>query len=512
MNRFLRLLPVVVLTSGLAPMGILYASRHLARLRTDETEPLFTSAFTQQFAIAGALTLLLTGVAIYLAYRLRSSVDSLATAQDTWLALLSPVRIAAVITLSAGLSLFLELALIRWQVSVYPALAFYKNFSLLACFAGIGIGYSLSGQRTIPIAFVIPLLLWHVLSQGLLVYGLSDAQGASLHATPITEQLDIGLNSVRTRVQLLAIYGVLGALFLQTAVCLIPIGQLCGKAMARTSNLGAYGLNLLGSVLGTLLMLVMGHFWTGPVIWFGLSCAGVLLLVGRYSQATRASAMAALSLLVFIGWSFDIGVQSIHSPYQMIERVTREDGLMTIRVAGRFYQRVYDLRPEHVAHLDDPWTKAEEDYYNLPYSLAGAPKRVAIVGAGSGNDVAGALRADVEAVDAIEIDPVIVALGKENHPERPYSDARVTAIVNDARSHFRSSASTYDLIIYGLLDSHSALSHAANVRVDSFVYTIEGFEEARERLNDNGVLFLSFQAEPSLSFHGRIQSGPDQPQ
>jgi len=492
MIRFLRLLPLIVLTSGLAPMAILYASRHLEWLRAGEDGPLLTPEFTRQLIIAGVITLALTAAAILLARRLRDTMDYLATAQDTWLSLLSPGRVAALILLSAGLSLFLELALIRWQVGIYPALAFYKNFSLLACFAGIGLGYALAGQRTIPIAFVVPLLLWQVLAQGLLVYGLSAAQGASLHATPITEQLDIGLNSVRTRVQLIAIYCVLGALFLQTAACLIPIGQLCGKAMARTENLRAYGLNLVGSILGILLMLLMGYWWTGPVIWFALVCAGALLLLGHQSRAMRSTALASLGLILCLGWSPDMGVQAINSPYQLIERVTREDGLMTIRVAGRFYQRVYDLRPEHVAHLDDEWAQAEADYYDLPYALAGQPKRVAIVGAGAGNDVAGALRAGVASVDAVEIDPVIVALGRENHPERPYSDPRVTAFINDARSHFRSSDESYDLIVYGLLDSHSALSHAANVRVDSFVYTIEGFAEARERLAENGVLFLSF--------------------
>lgn len=492
MTRFLRLLPAIALASGLAPMAILYASRHLTRLRAGEDTPLFTPEFTQHLAVAAALTLAVTVLAAYLARRLAAPVDAASGVQDAWLAGLAPFKVAAVIVLSAGLSLFLELALIRWQIGIYPALAFYKNFSMLACFAGIGLGYALAGQRTVPMAFVIPLLLWQVLAQGVLVYGLSDVQGVSLHASPITEQLDIGLTSARTRVQVVAIYVVLGALFFQTAACLIPIGQMCGKAMMRTANLRAYGLNLAGSILGTLLMLLMGHLWTGPVIWFALAGASVLALMGRKGRGVLGSALAAFALLAILAWPRDVGVQAIHSPYQLIERVTREDGLMTIRVAGQFYQRVYDLRPEHVAHLQDGWTKGEQAYYDLPYVLAGKPERVAIVGAGSGNDVAGALRAGVGAVDAVEIDPVIVALGRENHPERPYDDQRVRVIVNDARSHFRATDRTYDLIIYGLLDSHAALSHAANVRVDSFVYTVEGLAEARGRLAENGLLFLSF--------------------
>jgi spermidine synthase len=40
-------------------------------------------------------------------------------------------------------------------------------------------------------------------------------------------------------------------------------------------------------------------------------------------------------------------------------------------------------------------------------------------------------------VDAIEIDPAILLLGRLGHPEHPYDDPRVHAIVNDARSFLR---------------------------------------------------------------------------
>ena len=48
------------------------------------------------------------------------------------------------------------------------------------------------------------------------------------------------------------------------------------------------------------------------------------------------------------------------------------------------------------------------------------------------------------------------------------------------------------MIVYGLLDSHALLSHGSSVRLDSFVYTVQAFREARERLNDGGVLSLAF--------------------
>jgi hypothetical protein len=106
--------------------------------------------------------------------------------------------------------------------------------------------------------------------------------------------------------------------------------------------------------------------------------------------------------------------------------------------------------------------------------------------------VAAALRNGVRRVDAIEIDPVILRLGTLYHPERPYDDSRVNRIVTDARSFLRQANRSYDLIVYGLLDSHTLLSHASSVRLDSFVYTVEGLKEGRSRLKDDGVMSLSF--------------------
>ena len=43
-----------------------------------------------------------------------------------------------------------------------------------------------------------------------------------------------------------------------------------------------------------------------------------------------------------------------------------------------------------------------------------------------------------------------------------------------------------------MLDSHTALSHASNLRVDSYVYTREGIAEAFKLLKPDGVLSISF--------------------
>src|SRR5262249_262950 len=83
-------------------------------------------------------------------------------------------------------------------------------------------------------------------------------------------------------------------------------------------------------------------------------------------------------------------------------------------------------------------------------------------------------------------------LGKRLHPERVYQDPRTKPVINDARSFLRQTDQRFDTVVYGLLDSHTNLGAMTNVRLDSFVYTLQGFEEAVARLTDRGLLVVSY--------------------
>jgi spermidine synthase len=392
---------------------------------------------------------------------------------------------------SALLSLFLELAIIRWQGSIFEFFAFYKNYGLLACFAGLGLGYALSRSKEgIPLILAVPLLAWQF---GLLIalrWGLPN-RPYSLQTIPFQEQLSMGLQTT-TWDRVGIVYLLLTVVFLLTALTFIPVGQLCGKLMERKSQLPAYGFNLLGSLAGVLLMFLVSFLWTPPVVWFALSFAILLLFLVRKSRTLLLAMGLAIIALTTLAWPVNPMWNKIYSPYQSLDLGYGPNGLMFIRAAGHYYQRVHNLSNSAVAASADPVLHAIRNYYDFPYRVRPKATAVAVVGAGSGNDVAAALRSGAQHVDAIEIDPAILLAGKTNHPERPYSDPRVRPIINDARSFFRTTEGRYDLIVYGLLDSHTLLSQASSVRLDSFVYTVEGLREARSRLKPNGVLSLSF--------------------
>jgi hypothetical protein len=129
--------------------------------------------------------------------------------------------------------------------------------------------------------------------------------------------------------------------------------------------------------------------------------------------------------------------------------------------------------------------------YELPYKF-NKPDSVLVIGAGTGNDVAAALRHNASRVTAVEIDPEILELGVRVHPEGPYNNSNVKLVVDDARSFLRRDRSRYDVIAFGFLDSHMLFSSMSNVRLDNYVYTLESLRDAKAHLNDGGIVAITF--------------------
>jgi SAM-dependent methyltransferase len=133
--------------------------------------------------------------------------------------------------------------------------------------------------------------------------------------------------------------------------------------------------------------------------------------------------------------------------------------------------------------------------YLLPHLLnrdaGGKPfEEALIIGAGSGNDVAAALRAGARRVDAVEIDPVIRELGRRHHPDQPYADPRVAVHLDDGRSFVRRTERSYDLAVYAVVDSLVLHSGFSSLRLENFLFTREAFADVKRRLKPDGVFAM----------------------
>jgi protein-L-isoaspartate O-methyltransferase len=87
--------------------------------------------------------------------------------------------------------------------------------------------------------------------------------------------------------------------------------------------------------------------------------------------------------------------------------------------------------------------------YDIQLLLHPNPKKILIVGSGTGNDVAGAIRHKVQKITAVEIDPAIISMGRRFHPQKPYDSPAVRIINDDARSFFSTSDERFDVISFG---------------------------------------------------------------
>ncbi|MGH7896900.1 MAG: hypothetical protein ACREQQ_03050, partial [Candidatus Binatia bacterium] len=481
-SQYLSLVRLALLGGLLIPVVTSICSRMRA--------PGIPASFYPKLIAAVALAVLVACGLRRLERRFAGDIDGLCERQGRTLAEIPARWRPTVIFAAAALGLFLELAVLRWQAATFEIFAFYKNLGLLACFAGLGLGYALATRGRVLLPFTLPLLGVEIAVLTVTRHGLGARRLQSLFATPIHEQHSMGLPLATTVWEHVAVYFLLLATFLLTALAFLPLGQACGAVMEREERLRAYGANLLGSLAGVLAMLALSGLWTPPAVWFGLSFAAALAFQAFDRRALLAGIGAALGALTVLAWPVSFGWQQIHSPYQLLELGRGGKGPLTLRAAGLYHQRILDLSARTQAA--DPESRRLARYYELAYRVRPGPVDVAVVGSGMGNDVAAALRSGARRVDAVEIDPAILELGRIHHPEKPYADPRVSAVVDDARSFLRNTRATYDVIAYGLLDSHTLTSHASNVRLDSFVYTVEGLREARDRLRPGGVLSLSF--------------------
>ena len=89
-------------------------------------------------------------------------------------------------------------------------------------------------------------------------------------------------------------------------------------------------------------------------------------------------------------------------------------------------------------------------------------------------------------VDAVEIDPESRRSDVQFHPQHPYQDPRVTRIIADGRAYLERTHAQYDLIIFALPDSLTLVAGQSAIRLESFLFTLQAFQAAHDRLAPGG--------------------------
>lgn len=396
------------------------------------------------------------------------------------------------------LTFFGEMAFIRYISSNIYLLSYYKNSVLIAAFLGLGIGYMSSGKKrdyieTIP---VFTLLLVCAI-----VY-FNDYLRIDLDYSSKEESIwpEFWANSKARGVP---IFGVLVVFYVLITLYFIPLGQETVRAMNYFRPLKAYTVNVAGSLAGIIAFSFTGSFWTAPVVWFMVFLTPLLWWSYLYSKKTVLLFNAAAVLItLFIVFEAHYGPEA-WSPYSRIRVYPFGDASKGFISTTNGNPQVGCMNFDHnYTGPEGPLLKESRLIYEIPYNFI-KPKKVMVAGAGAGNEVAVALRKGASHIDAVEIDPVFVELGRELNPHRPFADARVKVHVDDARAFFHKTREKYDLVVIGFLDSQYHLTHMSNIRTENFVYTFESLKRTREILSEGGVLQLNYNA-PRQDMRARL--------
>ena len=366
--------------------------------------------------------------------------------------------------LGSALILFLELVLIRELGAKIVHLSYFTNFVLLGSFLGVGLGFLSSGKR-LQVTRLSPLLLAALLALVALVPVQIDRRSDQIIYFTLVEP-----SGPPTWV-------VLPIIFVAVAACVVGPAQIVGRSFRDLPPLEAYRLDLLGSLAGIVTFTAFAFLGAPPLVWGVVLVALFLVLLG-----TARVVMFSCALLIALFVADLPSDQVTWSPYYRIvhQQVDFPSGDVGVNV------NVNGV-PHQVARAVEGRLRAEPQY-GLPYErlTQGAVGRVLIVGAGTGNDVAVALEKQAQHVDAVEIDPEILDLGRREHPNRPYDDPRVTTHVDDGRAFLERTDARWDLILFALPDSMALVTGGGAIRLESYLFTREAIATVRRHLTERG--------------------------
>ncbi len=310
--------------------------------------------------------------------------------------------------------------------------------------------------------------------------------------------------------------GLLFAVFTLVVRCFVPLGSAMGALFADMTADSGLALFWAGAIIG--LGVYFCSLWSmcPPVVLVGLLGAAFLYLSGRGSFN-----FALIIVSIGCALSYDVTVeprgaavfpQSSQSAYRAYFKsfwapeghiVTRPlvagDDVVGFVVSNNHIpnQMVIDTRLSDeqcaaVGTMEDRLKGYTSKYFKTPFLVAGSPEHVLILGGGSGNEAAEALRMGAGEVDVVDSRPWLFQLG-EQHPLQPFKSPQVHRIVMNPRQFLKEPVKKYDLIVFGALESDSAFSPFGLLRPDNFTYTTESFLDARDHLNPRGYTGLSFR-------------------
>ena len=220
--------------------------------------------------------------------------------------------------LASALTLFAELALIRWVATEIRIFAYVKNLALLLCFLGFGLGCALARQtprwataaKSLLGLILIVRFPWY---SDKVMENLSQFLGAApdIEIWQTSSQRNWGVFLLATAITAL--------LLLLITYVFIPLGQMVSRQIELAPRaLSGYSWNLAGSLIGILAFFAVSWMALPPPVWFAIVLVGMALL----QPLRRDRGLLALAFIPVVFLLMDPATPhhfTLWTPYQQIE-------------------------------------------------------------------------------------------------------------------------------------------------------------------------------------------------
>jgi hypothetical protein len=279
----------------------------------------------------------------------------------------------------------------------------------------------------------------------------------------------------------LGIVWLLFGVFPGTALkCIGALGLLAALAATRELRMGQHRWPVL-ALTGVALLLALPGSWLKPQVSPYKDLPQTLRIGGTRIIAQRSSPLGLLTVVD------SPRIPLRHAPgLSLYANTPIPEQLGVFTDADSMAAINHNPGRQPLAYLD--WLTS-----SLPYYLA-KPRHVLVLGAGGGAEVQQALNHGVPIVDAVELNPQVIELVRNDFADyagRLYQRPGVRVHSADARGFIKDSRAQYDLIQISLLDAFGASSAGLYALNENYLYTVEALRDYLRRLAPAGYLAIS---------------------
>lgn len=263
--------------------------------------------------------------------------------------------------------------------------------------------------------------------------------------------------------------------------------------------------NTLGGILGSLLIGFIGipffglekclFFITGANLAIGFAA---WFLLDRRSRAFKYAA-ALVAVLVYVG------IPHFSQTQVPADFIGEGRDLVAFREGYGANMAVVRREDDLELEIDRWWQGGRKKNHQImaahvPMLLHPDPRRVVVVGAGTGQTVSRFLMYPIDYLACVDIEPALFPFVEEYFETEWMRDPRVEIVAEDGRNFLRHTAGTYDIISL-------ELGEVSRPGV-AFFYTVDFYARARERLAPGGYLvqFVPLHFLSEDQFRGVVRS------